>query len=87
MHFLNLVSKVAEAIFGGVWKLMLNTDFPGMGVSIASVAVALLLIRFSIRLFGFFTGFGASSGDYGRAADSAEKLKNRLDRDKDLSDV
>ena len=76
----NLVSKVAETIFGGVWRLMLRTDFPGLGVSIASVAVSLLLIRFSIRLFSFFTGFGAGVSDYGRAADSAEKIRDERAR-------
>lgn len=76
---MNVVSEVAEAIFGGVWKLLLGVDFPGIGVSIASVVVSLILIRFSIRIFGFFTGF--RSGDsIGRAADAAEKAKIEYDR-------
>lgn len=72
---MNVVSEVADAIFGGVWKLLLGVDFPGIGVSIAAVVVSLILIRFSIRLFGFFTGFGMSSGDYGRASNAIDKYK------------
>lgn len=77
---MNVVSDVASAIFGGVWRLLLETDFPGVGVSVAAVAVALVLIRFSIRIFGFLTGFGMSSGDYGRAANAAEKAKHEYER-------
>lgn len=71
---MNVVSEVAQVIFGGVWNLLLNTDFPGVGVSIASVAVALIFIRFSIRIIGFLAGF--RTGDsVGRAADAADKAK------------
>ena len=72
---MNVVSEVANAVFGGVWKLLLGVEFPGIGVSIADVVVALILIRFSIRIFGFFTGFGMSSGDYGRASNAVDKYK------------
>ena len=76
------VKKVGKAIFSGIWELCLHTDFPGLGVSIAAVIVALLLIRLSIKVFGYLTGFGMSGGDYGRAANIAEKYKN--DRQKAL---
>ena len=70
------VKDVGKAIFSGIWNLCLHTDFPGLGVSIAAVIVALLLIRLSIKVFGYLTGFGMSGGDYGRAADSVEKYRN-----------
>lgn len=76
------VSTVAKSIFGGVWDLCLHTEFPGLHVSIAAVIIAVLLIRLSIRVFGYLTGFGLNGGDYGRAATIAEKYKN--DRDKAL---
>lgn len=76
------VSKIASTVFDGVWTLLLKTDFPGLGVSIAGVMISVLIIRFSIRVFQFMTGFGASGADYGRAASGAEKLKN--DRQKAL---
>lgn len=77
-----MVSDVAGTFFDGVWKLLVKTDYPGLGVSIAGVLISVLLIRFSIRIFQFITGFSASGGDYGRAASSAEKFKS--DREKAL---
>lgn len=70
------VSKIASTVFDGVWTLLLKTDFPGLGVSIAGVMISVLIIRFSIRVFQFMTGFGAGASDYGKAADGAEKVKN-----------
>ena len=70
------VAEVGKAIFSGIWDLCLHTDFPGLDVSIAAVIVGLLLIRLSIRVFGYLTGFGVNGGDYGRAATGLEKLKN-----------
>lgn len=77
------VAEVAKSIFSGIWELCLHTDFPGLDVSIAAVIVALLLIRLSIKVFGYLTGFGMNGGDYGRAANIAEKYKN--DREKSLA--
>ena len=70
------VKDVGTAIFSGIWDLCLHTEFPGLDVSIAAVIVALLLIRLSIKVFGYLTGFGMSGSDYGRAASTAEKYKN-----------
>lgn len=77
---MDIVTDVASAVFGGVWRLLLETDFPGLGVSIAGVVIALVLIRFSIRIFSFLAGFGLSGGDYGRAATTAEKTKSDYDK-------
>lgn len=70
------VSQVAGTFFSGVWTLLLKTDFPGIGVSLAGVMISLLLIRASIRIFQLLTGFGVNGSDYGRAADQTEKFKN-----------
>lgn len=70
------VARVAECIFKGVWDLLLNTQFPGLNVPIAAVVIGLLLIRLSLKIFGYLTGFGLNGGDYGRAATMAEKTKN-----------
>lgn len=70
------VARVAESIFKGVWDLLLNTQFPGLNVPIAAVVIGLLLIRLSLKIFGYLTGFGMSGGDYGRAATMAEKTRN-----------
>ena len=73
-----MIGDVAGTFFDGVWKLLIKTDFPGLGVSVAGVMISLLLIRFTIRIFGFVTGFHAGAADYGRAADSADKVKNSV---------
>ena len=74
---MNYVSDVAKTFFHGVWKLMLHTDFPGVGVSFAAVIIGFFIIRFSIRIFGYLTGFhGLSSSDYGHAADAIDKARN-----------
>ena len=70
------VARVAESIFKGVWDLLLNTQFPGLNVPIAAVVIGFLLIRLSLKIFGYLTGFGLNGGDYGRAATMAEKTKN-----------
>lgn len=74
------VAEVASTILGGTWNLFLKTDYPGLGVSIAGVAISLLIIRFSIRLFQFLTGFGANPSDYGRAADGADRWRRYQNR-------
>lgn len=78
---MDMVSQVGHTIFDGVWNLLTKTDFPGLGVNIAAVLVSVLVIRFSIRLLCYLTGFGASSSDYGRAANHIEKMKNKTNRD------
>lgn len=70
------VSQVGGTIFDGVWTLLTKTEFPGLGVSIAAVFVSVLLIRFSIRILGYLTGFGCSSADYGRASNHIDRLKH-----------
>jgi len=77
------VAQVAKNFFGNIWEMLLSVDVPGLDVPFAAFVVAVFLIRFSIRLFGFISGFGMSGGDYGRAATTAEKYKN--DRDKALA--
>lgn len=79
---MSAVAEVTKNFFGNVWDLLLSVDVPGVGVSFAAFLVAVFLIRFSIRLFGFISGFGMSGGDYGRAATTAEKYKNDYQRSK-----
>lgn len=67
------VAQVAKNFFGNIWTMLLSVDVPGLDVPFAAFIVAVFLIRFSIRIFGFISGFGLNSGDYGRAADLADK--------------
>lgn len=76
------VAMVAKEFFHNIWNLFLSVEVPGLGVSFAAFAIALFLIRFSLGLLGYITGFGMNGGDYGRAATTAEKYKN--DRQKAL---
>ena len=73
---MNNIVEVAETFFGGVWKMLLETDFPGTNVSMAAVTISLFIASFSLRLLGVITGFGAGAADYGRAADRANKIRN-----------
>lgn len=70
------VAQVAKNFFGNIWTMFLSVDVPGLGVPFAAFVVAVFLIRFSIRIFGFISGFGLSGADYGRAGTVAEKYKN-----------
>lgn len=78
---MDTVSQVAGTFFDGVWNLLTKTDFPGLGVNIAAVLVSVLVIRFSIRLLSYLTGFGSSASDYGKAANHIEKIKNAKNKD------
>lgn len=70
------VAQVAKNFFGNIWTMLLSVDVPGLDVPFAAFVVAVFLIRFSIRIFGFISGFGFSGADYGRAGNAAEKYKN-----------
>lgn len=70
------VAQVAKNFFGNIWTMFLSVDVPGLDVPFAAFLIAIFLIRFSIRIFGYLTGFGLNGGDYGRAANLAEKYKN-----------
>lgn len=73
------VAQVAKNIFGNIWTMLLSVDVPGLDVPFAAFVVAVFLIRFSIRIFGFISGFGLNSGDYGRAADLTDKARVAYD--------
>lgn len=76
------VIDVVKVFFEGAWNLLLQTDFPGTDISLASISIAFLIAGFAIRVFGFLTGFRMGDGSYGRAADSVDKIrsmKQRLD--------
>lgn len=70
------VAQVAKNFFGNIWTMLLSVDVPGLDVPFAAFVVAVFLIRFSIRIFGFLSGFGLSGADYGRAGNALEKYKN-----------
>lgn len=74
------IISVARTLFSGVWDMLLNTDFPGTDISLAALSVAVIIIAFSIRIFNFISGFGASGSTYGQAADALEKGKSAYDR-------
>ena len=74
------VTQVAKNFFGNIWTMLLKVDVPGLDVPFAAFLVAIFLIRFSIRIFSFISGFGLHGGDYGRAANLAEKYKNDRER-------
>ncbi len=77
------VTQVAKSFFGNIWTMLLSVEVPGLDVPFAAFLLGVFLIRFSIRIFSFISGFGLSGADYGRAGTVAEKYKN--DRAKSLA--
>lgn len=69
------VTQVAKNFFGNIWTMLLKVDVPGLDVPFAALLVAIFLIRFSIRIFGYLTGFGLSGTDYGRATDAVDRVR------------
>ncbi len=69
------VAQVAKNFFGNIWTMFLSVDVPGLDVPFAAFLIAVFLIRFSIRIFGFISGFGLNGSDYGRATDSVDRLR------------
>lgn len=74
------VIDVVKVFFEGAWNLLSQTDFPGTKISLAAISIAVLVAGFSIRLFGYLTGFRMGDGSYGRAADSIEKVRSARQR-------
>ncbi len=70
------VIDVVKVFFEGAWNLLLKTNFPGTEISLAAISIAFLVAGFSIRIFGYLTGFHMGDGSYGRAADSIEKVRS-----------
>lgn len=69
------VTQVAKTFFGNVWTMLLKVEVPGLDVPFAAFLIAVFLMRFSIRIFGYLSGFGLNGADYGRATDSADRLR------------
>lgn len=69
---------VAQTFLTGGWRMMLETEIPGLGISVAGFSLALLLIGFSIRIIGYLTGF--RMGSYGAAANAADKAKSTVQK-------
>ena len=78
-----MIRQIAETFFNGIWRMLLQTDYPGVGVSVAGVMISFFLIRLSIALFKYITGFSSGNADYGRAADHIDRYRNQRKRQKD----
>ena len=75
-----MVREIAQTFFHGIWQMLIKTDYPGLGVSIAGVMVSFFLMRLSINVFHLLTGFGVSSSDYGRASVGTDRKVKRMDK-------
>lgn len=74
------IISVAETLLGGVWNMLLNTNFPGTDISLATLSLAVLIICFLISIFKYLTGMQMGGSTYGRAADAVEKAKISYDK-------
>ena len=68
-----VITEFCRTFFHDILQLLVKTDYPGVDVSIAGVMVSVLLMRLSISVFKYLTGFSASDSDYGRATDWVHK--------------
>ena len=68
-----VVAEISRALFHSIWEMLVQLDYPGLNVSFAGVMVSVLLIRLSISIFKYLTGFSAGGSDYGRATDWVNK--------------
>jgi len=74
---LNVAVSIISSFFDNVWRLFTRVDVPGLGVPFSALVVALLIINFSIKVFGLITGYGGVGGsDYGRASTGIKKVKS-----------
>ena len=49
--------SVASMLFTNAWRMLTSIDFPGLGVPVAYVMIAVFLIDLSPRILGFVLGF------------------------------
>ena len=49
--------SVASMLFSNAWRMLTSIDFPGLGVPVAYVMIAVFLIDLSLRILGFVLGF------------------------------
>lgn len=75
------IKSILSVFWDGIWKLMVKTDYPGVGISIAGVCVGALLARLSITFFGTISGFGGVSRDYGAVEDYRRRHKGSGGKD------
>ena len=49
--------SVASMLFSNAWRVLTSIDFPGLGVPVAYVMIAVFLVDLSLRILGFVLGF------------------------------
>ena len=70
---------VAKTLFDGVWRMLVETKFPGTDFSLAALSIAVLIAVFAIAILKLITGFSMGGSTYGRASDAVEKAKLAYD--------
>lgn len=72
---MNDALQVIGAILEGGWKLLTETDIPGVGFSVAALLVGLLMVSFGFRVLSYILGWHFSMDD---SMDMADWLSSQF---------
>lgn len=67
---------ILSSLFTSVWGLFTGTMVPGLGVSCASLFIAIMIARFSILFIRYVLGFGGSGTGYRSGSSRNPKISN-----------
>lgn len=72
--------EIIKSLFGSIWNLFTGVPIPGLGVSCATMLLAVLIIRISITIFhaAFGGGTGYRSGQSRNPKISDERKGDEL---------
>lgn len=72
---MNDALQVIGAILEGGWKLLTETEIPGVGFSVAALLVGLLMVSFGFRVLSYLLGWRFSMDD---SMDMADWLSSQV---------
>ncbi len=72
---MNDVLRLIGAVLEGSWRLLTETDIPGVGFSVAALLVGLLMVSFGFRVLTFILGWRFSMDD---SMDMADFLSSQF---------
>ena len=68
--------EIIKSLFGSIWNLFTGVPIPGLGVSCATMLLAVLIIRISITIF--YAAFGGGTGQSRNPKISDERKGDEL---------
>lgn len=52
--------EIAECLMSNVWRMVTTVEYPGLGISIAAILIAVFLVGLGIRVFAYVFGFSVN---------------------------